>query len=70
MQILQTIDQIAKDHFVLVIAHRLHTINSADLIVVLDKGQVADSGTHQELQERSPLYQELLKAYEEEETLV
>lgn len=70
MQILQTIDQVAKDHFVLVIAHRLHTINSADRIVVLDKGQVVDSGTHQELLERSSLYQELLKAYEEEETMV
>jgi ATP-binding cassette, subfamily C, bacterial CydD len=69
-QILQTIDQLAREHFILIIAHRLNTINNADHIVVLDDGQVVDSGTHQELLARSALYQELIKAYEAEEALV
>jgi ATP-binding cassette subfamily C protein CydD len=69
-QILQTIDQIAKEHFVLIIAHRLNTISSADCIVVLDNGQIVASGTHQELLNQSALYQELIKAYETEEALV
>jgi len=44
----------------LIIAHRRSTLNLADRIVVLDDGRVADSGTHEELTERSPLYRELI----------
>lgn len=69
-QVLQTIDQIAREHFTLIIAHRLNTISSADRIVLLDDGQVVDSGTHQELLRRSALYQELVKAYEAQEATV
>ena len=40
----------------LVIAHRLSTIEGADRIVVMDRGRIADSGTHAELIERNGLY--------------
>lgn len=43
-----------------VIAHRLSTIRSCDEIIVMDKGKIVDRGTHNELLEKCPLYQELV----------
>jgi ATP-binding cassette subfamily B protein len=51
----------------LIIAHRRSTLNLADRIVVLDGGKVADSGTHDELTERSALYRLLITGPEEED---
>ncbi|MNR65583.1 putative multidrug resistance ABC transporter ATP-binding/permease protein YheH [compost metagenome] len=56
-----------------VIAHRLHTIRDADQIVVLDKGHVADVGTHEVLLARQGIYRqfwkERLRAEQSEELL-
>jgi ABC-type multidrug transport system fused ATPase/permease subunit len=46
------IDALRKDRTVIVIAHRLSTIRRADLIVVLDQGQVVEQGTFEELLEK------------------
>lgn len=46
---------------VVVVAHRLSTVRDADKIVVLDKGAVAEEGTHQELTEKRGLYYQLVK---------
>ncbi|KAF2477785.1 iron-sulfur clusters transporter-like protein atm1 [Lindgomyces ingoldianus] len=46
------------------IAHRLRTIYDCDLIIVLRAGQVAESGTHQQLIDRAGLYSELWSAQE------
>ncbi|MCX5198304.1 ABC transporter ATP-binding protein/permease [Streptomyces sp. NBC_00249] len=44
----------------LLIAHRRSTLALADRIAVLDRGRLADLGTHEELERRSPLYRRLL----------
>ncbi|MFE0771581.1 ABC transporter ATP-binding protein [Streptomyces sp. NPDC058861] len=49
----------------LLIAHRRSTLNLADRIAVLDGGRLADIGTREELEERSPLFRRLLTDPEE-----
>ena len=44
----------------LLIAHRRSTLQLAGRIAVLDEGRLVDQGSHQELQERCPLYRLLL----------
>jgi ABC-type multidrug transport system fused ATPase/permease subunit len=43
----------------LVIAHRLSTIRAADLILVMDRGRIVESGTHDQLQRSGGLYADL-----------
>jgi ABC-type multidrug transport system fused ATPase/permease subunit len=45
----------------LVIAHRLSTILGADRILVMDAGEIVDSGRHDELLQRDGLYQRLFQ---------
>jgi len=42
-----------------IIAHRLNTITKADLILVLERGQIVAKGTHQELINSSAIYQDI-----------
>ena len=55
-----TLHRVMRGRTTLLIAHRRSTLNLADRIAVLDNGQVADIGTHEELTERCPLYRLLL----------
>lgn len=48
---------------VIMIAHRLSTVTRADKIIVLDGGQVAEEGTHEELIEKSGLYARMWNEY-------
>ena len=43
----------------LVIAHRLSTIEKADRIIVLQKGEIVESGSHRELLEKNGVYAQL-----------
>ncbi len=54
-----SISQLMKNKTSIIIAHRLSTIEDSDIIYVLDKGRVTDSGTHKELLQKSKLYAKL-----------
>lgn len=58
-QIQQAISYLVKGRTVIVIAHRLKTVVSADKILVLDGGIITESGTHNELLNRNGLYAKL-----------
>ncbi|TNC73121.1 ABC transporter ATP-binding protein [Rubellimicrobium roseum] len=53
------LERLSAGRTTLVIAHRLSTVRDADKIVVIDRGQMADEGTHEELLARGGLYAEL-----------
>ncbi|MEM9530792.1 MAG: ABC transporter transmembrane domain-containing protein [Pseudomonadota bacterium] len=53
------LDAVMEGRTTLIIAHRLATVRQADRIIVLDEGQIAGQGTHEELLDASPLYRHL-----------
>ena len=63
----RAMDKLTEGRTSFVIAHRLSTIRDADLILVMDKGDVVESGTHKELLARDGLYRELYNSQFESE---
>lgn len=62
-QVVQSaIDNLTASRTVLIIAHRLNTIKNADLIIVMEKGNIVSSGTHDDLMRTSPKYEAMVKA--------
>ncbi|MGO8654035.1 hypothetical protein ACC839_38175, partial [Rhizobium ruizarguesonis] len=55
-EIQEALDLVSKNRTTLVIAHRLSTVISADEIIVLKSGEIAERGTHAALLERNGLY--------------
>lgn len=60
-EIMAHLHQFYQGRTVIVVAHRLSTVKDADNIVVLDKGQVVEEGTHDELTARRGIYYRLVK---------
>ena len=60
----KVIDNLVKNHTIIIIAHRLSTIVDSDIIYIVDKGKIQDHGTHKELLKKSIVYKKL---YENED---
>ena len=60
-EIMEHLHEFYKGKTVVVVAHRLSTVKDADKIVVLDRGCIAEEGTHRELTERKGMYYRLVK---------
>ena len=56
--------RLSKNKTVLIIAHRLRTVENANQILVIDKGKLEGTGTHMELQYGCPLYRDMVDANE------
>ena len=56
----EALDKLMKDRTTIVIAHRLSTIVNADRICVLHEGEIAETGTHDELLARNGIYKKLV----------
>ncbi|MCA0153427.1 ABC transporter ATP-binding protein [Winogradskyella vincentii] len=57
----EALENMMRNRTSIVIAHRLSTIQNADQIVVMQKGQIAEQGTHQELIDKNAVYKKLVE---------
>lgn len=58
----EAINDLSKNKTVITIAHHLNTIKNSNQIIVMNKGVIVDSGTHEELMNRCNFYQTMVKA--------
>jgi ATP-binding cassette, subfamily B, multidrug efflux pump len=61
-RIQEALDQQLHQHTSFVVAQRISTVLNADKIIVIDKGRIAAQGTHKELIQTSPIYQEIYES--------
>ena len=59
------IEALTKEKTILMIAHRLKTVRHADNILVIDKGRIAQSGTHEQLMEQDGIYRRFVESREQ-----
>jgi len=64
-QINQKINMLSKNNTVVLVSHRLSGTVSADMIIVMDKGKIVESGSHNELMVKNGLYSKLFNAQAE-----
>jgi len=62
-QVQKALERLMKDRTTLVIAHRLSTVINADMIFVLDRGEVVEADIHEELMKKDGIYCDLYKKY-------
>jgi ATP-binding cassette subfamily B protein len=65
LKIQEAIDRLVKGRTTIAIAHRLSTLRKADRLVILDKGELVEEGSHDELMEKDGLYAGLHKTQSE-----
>lgn len=57
----EALEKLAKDRTTFIVAHRLSTITHADRIILIENGQVVESGTHEELMAKQGSYYKLFQ---------
>ena len=62
--IMQNLDEIAESRTMLIIAHRLSTVRRCDRIIVIEKGEIAEIGSHDELMAKKGHYYHLYSQQE------
>ncbi|MPZ14241.1 MAG: ATP-binding cassette domain-containing protein [Chloroflexi bacterium] len=66
----EALDVLMRDRTTFVIAQRVSTVQNADVILVLDHGEIVGMGTHEELLESNPIYAEIFRLQLMDETVV
>lgn len=64
-ELVEAMDALTKEKTIIMIAHRLKTVRHADQIVVVEKGKIAQKGTHEQLMEQEGIYKRFVDAREE-----
>ena len=64
--IMNTLFEVTKNVTTIIVAHRLSTIKNCNQIVVFDKGEVVEVGSHQELMNKNSAYKKLWEAQNNE----
>jgi ATP-binding cassette subfamily B multidrug efflux pump len=62
VKIQQALDMLMKDRTTFIVAQRINSVLNADQILVLDGGRIAAQGTHRQLLQTSPIYQEIYRS--------
>ena len=62
---MEAISELTREKTVIMIAHRLKTVRHADQIIVVDKGQVIQRGTHEELLRQDGIYRRFITGREQ-----
>ena len=64
-ELMEAIRELTQEKTVIMIAHRLKTVRHADQIFVVDKGQIAEQGTHDELLAQDGIYRRFIQGREQ-----
>ena len=64
-ELVEAVDTLTKEKTIIMIAHRLKTVRHADQIVVVEKGQIVQKGTHEQLMKQEGIYKRFVYAREQ-----